>query len=328
MQTVVTGASGHVGINLIRTLISRGREVRALAHINNKALTNLNIELLDGDVCNLDSLVRAFEGADVVFHLAAHISLLMNDWPRCAAINIEGTRNVVEACLRSKVRRLVHFSTIHALQSEPWDKPIDESRPFVDSLKCPPYDRSKAAGERIIRQAIDRGLNAIIINPTGIIGPYDYYPSHFGEALIQFATGRIPVLIEGGFDWVDARDVTDAAIRAEEQSPAGSNYLLSGHWLSVKETAELVAQIMGTKAPRFVCPMAPAKLFAPIVTAVSHVTGTRPLFTTASLNALASNRNISHAKATRELGYHPRPIRETIADALQWFKENGFLAKK
>jgi dihydroflavonol-4-reductase len=325
MKTVVTGASGHLGINLIRALISKGRQVRTLSHISDRGLEGLKVEYSKGDVGNLSSLAKAFEGAEVVYHLAAHISLMMDDWPRCREVNVVGTANVVEACHRSGVKRLVHFSSIHALCQEPFNEPVDESRPHVDSPKAPPYDRSKAAGEKIVRKAIEDGLNAIIINPTAVVGPYDYRPSHFGLALIQMARGKLPVLIEGGFDWVDVRDVVDYAIRAEEIAPSGSNYLLSGEWLSVKEVADMVALILGKKASILVCPMSVARACSPIVTLSSRIVGARPIFTTASLTALVSNHHILHDKATRELGYNPRPIRDTIADTIQWFKDNGYL---
>jgi len=328
MLTVVTGASGHAGVNLVRALIREGRGVLVLSHSSNLGLEGLLIKFFKGDVSNIDSLVEAFLGAEVVYHLAAHISLSMNDWPHCAAINMGGTRNVIEACLRSGVKRLVHFNSIHSLCSEPLDLPVDESRPLVSSPKSPPYDRSKAGGEKLIRYTIKEGLNAIIINPTGIIGPYDYRPSHFGQALIQIATGKIPMLIEGGFDWVDVRDVAKWAIKAEQVAPAGSNYLLSGTWLSMKDLARLVAEITGTATPYLVCPMTLARMCAPVVTAASRITGVRPIFTTPSLDALQNNRGISHSKATRELGYSPRPIRETLADTIQWFQENDFLKVK
>lgn len=328
MLTVVTGASGHVGINLSRALIASGRQVRVLSHTSNLGLEGLSVDYCRGDIRDIDSLTAAFTGARAVYHLAAHISLLMNDWPRCAAVNIEGTRNVVEACRRAGVKRLVHFSTIHALRSEPLNVPVDESRPHVSSPQAPPYDRSKAEGEKLVRQAIADGLDAVIINPTGVIGPYDYRPSHFGQALIQIATGKIPVLIEGGFDWVDARDVAEWAIKAEEVAAPGSSYLLSGHWLSMQEIANIAAETMGNRAPRLVCPMAVARACAPIVTAASRLSGTRPIFTTVSLDTLVSNRNISHQKATAELGYTPRPIRETLRDTLQWFRDNGFIINK
>ncbi|MGD0856812.1 MAG: NAD-dependent epimerase/dehydratase family protein [Dehalococcoidia bacterium] len=328
MKTVVTGASGHVGVNLVRALLSKGREVRAFSHTSNLGLEDLPIEIVKGDIRDVDSLVRAFQGADIVYHLAGHISLLMQDWDHCSGVNIDGTRNVIEACLRTGIRRLVHFSSIHSLSSEPNNRPIDESNEFTESPKSPPYDRSKAAGEKLVRQAVRNGLNAIIINPTGIIGPYDYRPSHQGQALILMASGKLPVLLEGGFDWVDVRDVAEYAIKAQEIASAGSNYLLSGHWLSVGELARMVAEIVGRKSPTLVCPMSVAEFCAPIVTVTSQLIRTRPIFTRASLNALKSNRNISHSKATRELGYNPRPVRETIADAVQWFKDNGYLDKK
>ncbi|MCX6005032.1 MAG: NAD-dependent epimerase/dehydratase family protein [Chloroflexi bacterium] len=220
---------------------------------------------------------------------------------------------------------MVHFSTIHALQQEPLDIPVDESRPFVESRRCPPYDRSKAAAENIVREAVFGGLNAVIINPTGIIGPYDYEPSFFGAALVLMATGKLPALVAGGFDWVDVRDVAEAAIRAEELAPSGANYLLSGHYVTIKNIALLVAEITATRAPGFVCPLPLAKACAPLITAAANLTGKRQIFTSASLNALAtSNHSISHAKATHDLDYHPRPFKDTILDTLTWFREHGY----
>jgi dihydroflavonol-4-reductase len=144
----------------------------------------------------------------------------------------------------------------------------------------------------------------------------------------MIAEGRIPVLLEGGFDWVDARDVAEGAIKAEQTAPAGSNYLLSGTWLSVREIATIVSQIAGRRPPALVCPVPVAGACAPVVTAISRWTGVRPLFTSVSLKALAGNRNISHAKATRELGYEPRPIKETLSDTINWFMNNGFIKRR
>jgi len=249
----------------------------------------------------------------------------MNDQGRCAKVNVEGTWNVIEACRRNNVKRLVHFSSIHSLCNEPLDIPIDETRPLVESLRSVPYDLSKAAGERLVRQATREGINTVIINPTGVIGPYDYRPSHFGQALIMMAEGRIPVLLEGGFDWVDARDVAEGAIKAEQTAPPGANYLLSGAWLSMRETAAVVSQITGKRPPLLVCPVSVAHACVPIVAEVSRWTGSRPIFTSVSLKALAGNRNISHDRASRELGYEPRPIRETLADTIMWFTDNGYI---
>jgi dihydroflavonol-4-reductase len=325
MTVVVTGASGHLGVNLIHELISEKRLVRALVHKNYQTVEGINAEIVSGDVRDVDSLYRAFEGAEVVYHLAATITLLKNEWRMVEAVNVIGTRNVVDACLHCGVKRLVHFSSIHAMMQEPFTTPVDESRPLVTSRQDPPYDRSKAMGEIEIRKGIEKGLNAVIINPTGVIGPYDFQPSHFGEALISIANGKIPALIQGGFDWVDARDVVRGAMQAEKRAPTGSKYLLSGHWVSIREMADMVKELTDAKIPGFICPMSLAQIGAPIITAYSRIIGKRPIFTSVTLRALSSNHNISHEKATRELDYQSRPFQITINDTLKWFEQNGML---
>ncbi len=323
--TVVTGATGHIGANLVRALLAQGRPVRALLHVNRRAIEGLDVEIARGDVCDLESLYRAFDGAEVVYHLAARISLSLNEWPLLEAVNVMGTRNVVEACFRCGVRRLVHFSSIHALIQEPMDVPVDESRQLVESRRCPSYDRSKAAGEKEVRKGIERGLDAVIINPTGVIGPYDFEPSYFGEALLAIACRKLPALVGGGFDWVDVRDVVVGAMRAEECAPTGAKYLLSGHWVSVPDLASFVEEITGVRAPRLVCPLWLAHVGTPFTVAFARLAGGRPFYTSDSLRALKSNRNISHERASRDLGYNPRPFRETIIDTLRWFQENDYL---
>jgi len=326
MTVVVTGAAGHIGANLTRALLDQNRPVRALLHVNRQAIEGLGVEVIEADICDQASLRSAFDGAEVVYHLAARISLLTDEWPLLESVNVVGTRNVVEACLYCRVRRLVHFSSIHALAQEPLDVPIDESRPLAESRSCPPYDRSKAAGEREVLRGLERGLDAVIINPTAVIGPHDYQPSHFGEVLLALAHRRMPALVAGGFDWVDVRDVVQGAMRAEERAPAGAKYLLSGHWVSIRDVAAHVEEITGVPAPRLVCPLWLAGIGAPIVTAFHRLDGRRPLYTSVSLRALRSNRNISHEKATHDLDYHPRPFRETLIDTFLWFKEAGQLA--
>jgi dihydroflavonol-4-reductase len=268
-------------------------------------------------------LCHAFDGADVVYHLAGIISLSMDEWPAVEAVNIIGTRNVAEACLRCGVRRLIHFSSIHAITREPMGTPVDESRPLIESQSYPPYDRSKAAGEKEILKGIERGLDAIILRPTAIIGPHDYQPSHFGWALLAIANGKLLALVAGGFDWVDVRDVVAGAMRAEERAPAGAKYILSDHWVSLPQVAELIQEITGVPAPSFVCPTWLAQLGAPIVSTFDRLAGRRPLYTSVSIRALGNNQQISHEKASRELDYHPRPFRETIIDTLRWFEKRG-----
>ena len=325
MTVVVTGASGHIGINLVRALVAEKRSVRAMAHHNHQVLEGLGVEIVQGDITDVASLSSAFEGAEVVYHLAGVISLLKNEWPLVERINVQGTRNVIEACRRSNVKRLVHFSSIHAINPEPLDVPVDETHLLIQGHRYPPYDLSKAEGQREVRKAIAAGLDAVIVNPTGVLGPYDYQPSFFGAALLMMANGQMPALINGGFDWVDARDVAQGAILAEQKAPAGAEYLLSGHWVSMQGIGDIMKEISDASIPGFVCPMPAARFSAPFATAYSRMFKKPPIFTSVSLNALRSNRNVSHEKATRELGYQPRPFKETLTDTMKWFEQNGNL---
>jgi dihydroflavonol-4-reductase len=277
------------------------------------------VETASADLNDPASLEQAFGGAQVVYHLASTISIRMDNWDELERINVNGTRNVVEACLRCGVRRLVYFSSIHAYQQEPFDQPLDEERPLLTDGRVPPYERSKAAAELIARQAPEHGLDTVIIIPTAILGPYDFRPSYLGQALQLLMRGRIPALVRGGYDWVDVRDVVAGAMQAERLAPSGGRYILSGHWHTLQNVTRLTAEISGQSAPRFTVPTWLAELAQPAMAKLAQVNGSQPLYTRAMLKALRSNRQVSHAHATRELGYAPRPFELTLKDTLDWF---------
>lgn len=330
MFDVVTGASGFVGGHLVRELLGQGRRVRTPIHQPEERayLDGLDVEIVEADVRDVDSLRRAMQGAEHVYHLAGAISLLDSDWPLLEAINITGVANVVDACLASGVRRLVHFSSFHALVQEPFGVPLDETSPLIAlDADSAPYNRSKAAGERAVRAGIARGLDAVIVSPTGIVGPLDQRPSYFGGVLLQLCQGTLPALVEGGCDWVDVRDVVGGALAAAQQAPIGAKYMLSGHWVSIQDVAVLAHQITGTPPPRVVLPMWLARRYAPLQMAIDSLAG-RPLrLTNVALEELSGNPNVSHHRATDDLGYRPYPFRQTLLDTLQWFAEHGCLAQ-
>jgi dihydroflavonol-4-reductase len=315
----VTGASGLLGGNLIRELLPRGQRVRALIHQDRRAVSGLDVEVVSADLNDPASLEGAFAGVDVVYHLASLISLSMDSWEEVHRVNVVGTRNVVDACLRCGVKRLVHVSSTHSRQVEPFDQVLDEDRPLVTDPALPPYDRSKALAEIEIQKGIERGLDAVIIIPSGILGPYDFRPSFVGESLQLMQRGGLPALTTGGYNWVDARDVANGAICAAETAAAGSRYILSGHWHSIHDVAVMAAKISGTRAPRLVIPLRLAELALPLMEKLATIRGSQPLYTRAMLSALRSNQNISHARAARDLGYAPRPFLETLTDTLNWF---------
>lgn len=327
MKITVTGATGHVGANLVRTLVAAGHHVRALTHSSRAAaLDGLEVERVACDLTDPGSLGDAFAGSDRVFHLAARISIAPGDEHLVRAVNVDGTRNVVAACLAAKVPRLVHFSSIHALSSTPVDQPIDETRAPAEGPRLPPYDRSKAAAEREVQAGVARGLDAVIVNPTAILGPYDFGPSPMGRVLLDLYHRRLPALVDGGFDWVDVRDVVAGALAAAERGRSGERYLLSGARKSVRELAALVEELTGVRAPRFVSPMWLARVGAPFATAAARMVGKAPLFTSHSLHALRNHVDVRHDKAARELGYTARPLRQTLQDTFAWFDAHGDLA--
>jgi len=325
MTVVVTGASGHVGGNLVRALLAAGRKVRCVVRNDTRAIEGLDVERVRGDVFDPASLRAAFDGAEVVYHLAAKVSIEGDPDGIVHRTNVEGPRNVAAACLDARVKRLVHFSSIHAFVQRPFDELLDEDRPLVEDPREMAYDRSKAAGQREVLDAVRRGLDAVIVHPTAILGPFDFKPSPVGQVLLDLYHRRLPALVAGGFDWVDVRDVVAGAMAAEQRGRTGRNYLLSGEWKSVAELAALAEEVTGVRPPRFVAPFWLARLGVPFLTAFARVTGRRPLYTSDSLHALESNRRISCDRAVAELGYTHRPLRETIADAYAWFREAGIL---
>ncbi len=325
MTVVVTGAAGHIGGNLVRALLKQKRSVRAMIKNDTRAIEGLDIEVVQGDVRDVASLIEAFKGAETVFHLAAQISIVGSMGGLVEEINIQGPANVAEACLACGVKRLVHFSSVHAYHQDPNREPLDETWEFSLGKNELAYDRSKALGQRQILAAVERGLDAVILNPTGVIGPHDYKPSRMGQVFLDMAQGKLPSLIEGGFDWVDARDVCQAALAAENQGRTGENYLISGNYATVTQYYELVSELSGEKLPWFTCPQWMARASAPFAEAFAKLFDKEPLFTGESLRALRANTKISHEKAARDLNYQPRPLSESIRDIHDWWIEQGKL---
>jgi dihydroflavonol-4-reductase len=320
----VTGAAGHLGAILVRELLARGVRVKALVYGNTRSIDQLDVELMHVDIRDEHGLQQAFAGVDVVYHLAAKISIT-SDTRDLESVNVGGTRAVVNSCQAAHVRRLVHFSSVHALAGRPGDLPVDEHNPPADSDSDLPYDRSKARAEREVLAGVAAGLPAVIVNPTGVIGPYDYRPSNMGEALLAMYHRTIPSLVDGGFDWVDGRDVAVGAMAAAERGRVGERYLLGGHWASLAQLSAMIADATGAKTLRAVCPMPVARTAAPLVSLYSRLRGRPPLFTSQSLRILRGHRVVRSDKASRELGFTARPLAETIADTFAWFGEAGML---
>ncbi len=300
--------------------------MRVLLHGDTVApsLEGLDVEVARGDVLDPASLAAAFRGADVVYHLAGMISVNGDADGRVRAINVDGARNAATAALEAGVRRYVHVSSVHAFDHDPYDAPLDESRARPTPTH-PAYDRSKAAGEDALREVVARGLDAVIVNPTGVLGPIDPAPSHMGAILLGIAHRTFPALPDGGFDWVDVRDVSRSVIAAGERGRTGENYLLGGSWRSLPELARITEGVLGVSTSRVAVPLPVLHLGASVSTFFCSLVGRRALYTRESLHALRSNRHVCADKAVRELGHHTRPIEDTVRDSFTWFAAAGML---
>lgn len=324
MKIAVTGANGHVGANLCRQLVAEGHQVRALVHKNANALQGLPLEIVPGSLEDKGSLRTLFKDCEAAFHLAAIISISGKKHDLLET-NVEGTHNILDMVRENGVRRLVHFSSIHALSHYPLNEPMDETRPLVEESPMY-YEITKSRGEGLVHRAVEEGLDAVIINPTAIMGPFDYKPSLVGQVLIKLYRGTLPALVPGGYNWVDVRDIVQGAISAMERGRKGERYILSGHWLDVTDLALLLEKVTGRKTTKFKIPLFMAKVGVPFVETYAKMTHRDPLYTFDSLRTLKEvNKLITCGKATAELGFKPRSLEQTIKDTVEWYKANGFL---
>ena len=324
MLALVTGGGGRLGNVLVRELLRRQHRVRVLEPGSRpESLAGLDIELVSGSVLNEDDVERAIEHVDVVYHLAAKIDLRPRKDPMMYPINVDGTARVVAACLCRGVR-LVHTSSHHALEREPLQEPLTEDKPLALKEKCQ-YHRSKAIAETVVLDHCQRGLDAVIVNPGSIIGPYDFEPSMIGAVLIELYRGRLPILLDILSDYVDVRDVVSGMIAAAEAGRCGERYLLTGDVVPTMEMVSLFGEVTGVEMPTLALPLWVGWVMLPVALAGSAMTGKDPFITADLLRASVTNEVVSHEKASRELGYSIRPLRESLRDAVAWYQERGWL---
>jgi dihydroflavonol-4-reductase len=318
---LVTGATGHVGNVLVRKLLERGEKVRALIlpGESRESISGLRVEAVEGDVLHLDSLFKSMHGVKGVFHLAGVISIMPGPNPFVRKVNVDGTKNILRAAIENG-SKLIYTSSIHAIQRVE-DGVIDENIPYDMNNPYGAYDRSKAEATLEVLHAAQSGLEAVVTCPTGVIGPYDFRGSMMGAVIHDAAVAKPTLYVDGAYDFVDVRDVADGLISAAENGKRGESYILSGQKISVRYLLETVREITGRNFFQMKIPFDLAKfaaLFTPMYYRMANAT---PRFTPYSLEVLQSNSNISHAKATKELGYHPRTLQESIRDAVKWFLE-------
>lgn len=325
-QVTVTGGGGRLGCALVRALLHSGHRVRVLEPAEQlpTSLQGLDVELVSGSVLDQSAVEQAIGDSQTVYHLAAKIDLDRDLDGSVHQVNVEGTRIVAKLCLQRQLR-LVHCSSHHAMQLHPLDQPLDENRPLALDHSCH-YHRSKAVGEKLVTDMVhEQGLNAVICSPGTMAGPLDFEPSLLGQGLIDLANGKLPALLNIDSDYVDVRDVADAMVVAADKGRQGERYLLSGSPLNMREIAAIWSDISGCKVPKVFLPLWFGWFIIPFTIGAARIAKRTPLFTPNMLRASIANDVICLDKAKQELGYTPRPVRDSLHDAFSFYSEQGWV---
>jgi dihydroflavonol-4-reductase len=326
MKVAITGATGHIGGLVVRELHARDYTTKALVRTTDqKSLDGLPMEYVKGDLNDQDALKQLMEACDYLIHAAAVISIDGDMKGLVHQTNVEGTRAVMEAAKDAGIKRVIHLSSVHAYHQKPVREILDENRELVPDPTFA-YDKSKREGQQIALSYASAEMEVLAVNPTSVLGPFDFKPSKLGQAIINMHSGRLPFVFAGGFDFCDARDIAHAIVNALQLGRSGEAYLLGGKWYTLTEFASTLADVSGKKnKPLALHPML-AWMGLPFIKVMAMATGREPLYTNEAIVAVTDgNRHISHAKAKAELNYAPRPLADSLRDTIEWFDKNGYL---
>ena len=324
---LVTGATGFVGSAVARALLARGRRVRVLARPNSdrRNLAGLAVEIAEGAMEDPCSLARAVAGCRYVYHVAADYRIWVPDPAPMFRANVDGTRDLLTAALEAGAERVVYTSSVATLGLVPGGSATEETPSSVDDM-IGPYKRSKFAAEQVARGlARERGLPVVIVNPSTPVGPGDIKPTPTGRLIVEAARGQMPAFVDTGLNIVHVDDVAEGHLAAAENGRIGERYILGGENMALAEILAEVAQAVGRRPPWLRVPhsvLFPVAIGAELA---ARATGRDPFVTLDGVRMSRKKMYFSSEKASRELGYRSRPAREAIADAVGWFRDNGYL---
>ncbi len=316
----ITGASGHLGSCLVRYLLKDNWTLKCLINKDTRSIDGLDVKKVYVNIFDESALANAMINCDVVFHLAAIVAQEKVDYKNMEKVNVEGTKSICNAALKSKIGKLIYFSSIHAFNQSPYQSVLNEKRGLVDTQSASPYDFTKAMAQKEVYKAIEKGLDASILHPTGVIGPYDYKPSRMGQMILDIKNKRMPLAIKAGYNWVDVRDVCSAAIKCVKHGKKGHNYIISGSWQSFKDLSILIQKKVNKKIYYGEIPFLFLYIILPFSKLWSLLTKKRELINLGSIYTLKNQcSKISYDLAKNKLNHNPRSIDSTITDTLSWF---------
>lgn len=328
---IITGADGHLGGTLVRLLRRRKAQVRGLILPGHMPPVGDGVAYIQGDVCDPASLEPLF--ADIpagtwvcLIHTAGIVNISGAVLPLVRAVNVDGTKNILSLCRKHAVDRLVYVSSVHAIPEGDKTQVLHEITHFDPDAVVGGYAKTKAEATQAVLDAAAAGLDAVVVHPSGILGPYDRAGNHMVQLVSDYLQGKLPACVTGGYDFVDVRDVALGCLLAAEKGRKGECYILSNRHYEVRELLGILRSVAGGRRLP-VLPMWMARAAAPAFQWLARLRRQRPLFTSYSLYTLRSNDKFSHDKATAELGYRPRDLVQTLRDTAAWLRGKNSSAK-
>ncbi len=328
MRALVTGATGFVGAAVASVLAQARWEIRALVRpqSDRRNLRDLRLEVVQGDLVDPPSLARALVGCQALFHVAADYRLGVRDPEPLYRANVEGTRNILEACRRAQIERVVYTSSVATVGIPADGSPGDETTPVSLADMIGHYKRSKYLAEQVALEAACSGLSVVIVNPSAPVGPGDIKPTPTGQMVLDAAAGRTPAYVDTGLNIVHVRDVAAGHLLAYEHGRSGQRYILGGENMTLRAILTEIARITGGRAPRFRLPGAMLLPIAHVAEAWAHITGGTTRVTIEGVRLAGKRMFFSSKKAERELGYRAGPACQALQDAVTWFRAERLLS--
>ena len=323
---LVTGANGHLGSTIINLLLKEKKNIRAFVLENDVLHLDKKVEIIRGNITDKKSIYPLFKDLEnkevIVIHCAGIVTIASKFDQKVYDVNVVGTKNIADVALEYKVKKFIHVSSVHAIVEEK-NKTIKEVDKFYPDKVEGLYAKTKAEASNYILDMSKKGLNAIVVHPSGIIGPGNYGKGHLSQLIIDYLNNRLTAIVKGGYDFVDVRDVADGILKAIEKGRVGECYILSNRYFEIKEIINLLHEVTNHKPIKTILPNWFAKLTAPIAELYYKILKQPPLYTSYSIYTLSTNSHFSHEKATKELDYNPRDMKETLKDTVDWLKKIG-----
>jgi dihydroflavonol-4-reductase len=326
MTTLVTGATGFLGSHVARLLVERGQQVRVLVRAGREGghLDGLPVERVTGDLRDAASLVRAAEGVETVYHVAADYRLWARNPQEIYESNVTGTRNLLQAAHNAGVKRFVYTSTVATVAVPQGDSLPDERTATSLGQMIGHYKRSKWLAEQEALGAARAGMAVVIVNPTTPVGPGDAKPTPTGRTIVDFLNGRMPAYVETGLNWVAVEDAAAGHLLAAERGIAGERYILGGENLSLKQVLDMLASVSDRPAPEIRLPHAVALAAGYTEAAISRLLGREPRIPLEGVRMARHSMFVDAGKARRELGFAPGPVAAALERAVRWYQVNGY----